>query len=417
MIKNGSICINNNQCDSNHIITKDDHIKVKGVFHLDSPVLHQDEIEFVHEDEDYLVVNKPSGVPVQPGEPYLQNTLLHMLAHKYNKLNIRPCHRLDKGTTGVCIFAKNRKAAASFHKLQLSKQKLHKYYIAKVKGLIQQDQVFHVDSLVFDNSRERLLDAVTILSLLKYDSFSDTSLLLCSPVSGRFHQIRQHMYSINHPIVNDRPITTCQGYTVPKYPWMCVDDDCSSPDEFIENAFQKHVDMFIDKLEKKEHPFHDHILLHSFRYECIADNKLIWRYQTHSVPTWADGLDLDDLERKMNDIAQHRSACNKVEADLLDSTQVWKPSPHDMYYCISRQCAVSAKELRFQSRWAKSIPYNEIKDGHTCPTCNKLVHAHCKHCDKLISINNPKRNPCITRSGNHPEVYSFKVDPPANDFM
>jgi tRNA pseudouridine synthase 9 len=89
MMQKGSIRVNNTRIDDHYILTGDETITLDGIMHLERPVPYPHTIEIIHEDDQYLVVNKPHGIPVQPGEPFFKNTLLHILQDDYNKHDLK----------------------------------------------------------------------------------------------------------------------------------------------------------------------------------------------------------------------------------------------------------------------------------------------------------------------------------------
>jgi RluA family pseudouridine synthase len=174
----------------------------------ESPVLHR-EIVTVHEDDDYLVVDKPPSIPVHPCGTYRRNSLTYLLASAGAR-HLRLVHRLDKQTSGIVVFAKSRESANLITEA-LAARELRKRYLARVSGRFppgvsalcgeplavdEREMCTRVDTR---NGRE----AQTLFRALAYDDQTGHSLLACEPQTGRSHQIRVHLRHLRFPIVND----------------------------------------------------------------------------------------------------------------------------------------------------------------------------------------------------------------------
>ena len=159
--------------------------------------------KFILEDNDnFLVINKPSGIPVQSGTKSFKN-IIDILKNTQYFENSRPfiVHRLDKETAGVMIIAKNREYAQLFTSL-FRIRKIHKTYLAIVYGMVNKDINLLQDNLItYEKNKKISQKAISYLKIIK--SNEKYSFLELKPVTGRKHQLRKQLFNIGHPIVGD----------------------------------------------------------------------------------------------------------------------------------------------------------------------------------------------------------------------
>ena len=159
--------------------------------------------KYVLEDNDnFIVINKPTDIPVQSGTKSLKNIIDILKNTKYFE-NSKPfiVHRLDKETSGVLIIAKNRKFAQLFTSL-FRIRKIHKTYLAIVYGKVNKSIKFMRDNLIyFENNKKITQKAISNLKIIR--SNEDYTFLELNPITGRKHQLRKQLLNIGCPIVGD----------------------------------------------------------------------------------------------------------------------------------------------------------------------------------------------------------------------
>ena len=172
-------------------------------------------LDVIFEDEDVVVVNKSRGMVVHPAPGHYTGTLVNALLHHCQNLSginnvIRPgiVHRLDKDTSGVMVCAKNDKAHVNLAE-QIRTKSAHRIYRAVVHGNIKEEAGIikgDIGRHLTDRKKMAIVQengksAVTHFKVL--ERFGDYTLVECQLETGRTHQIRVHMTSIGHPLVND----------------------------------------------------------------------------------------------------------------------------------------------------------------------------------------------------------------------
>ena len=159
--------------------------------------------DFIIEDnENFVVINKPSGIAVQSGTKSFKNVVDTLRETKYFD-NSKPfiVHRLDKETSGILIVAKNREYAQLFTSL-CRIRKIHKTYLEVVYGDVKKNiKVLEDDLVLYENDKKIVQKATSYLKILK--SNSQYSLLELRPITGRKHQLRKQLYNIGNSIIGD----------------------------------------------------------------------------------------------------------------------------------------------------------------------------------------------------------------------
>jgi len=156
----------------------------------------------IEDNENFIVINKPTGIPVQSGTKSFKNIIDIIKNTKYFE-NSKPfiVHRLDKETSGVLIIAKNRKYAQLFTSL-FRIRKIHKTYLAIVYGKVNKSiKVMKDDLIYYENNKKIFQKAVSNLKIIK--SNEGYSYLELNPITGRKHQLRKQLLRIGCPIIGD----------------------------------------------------------------------------------------------------------------------------------------------------------------------------------------------------------------------
>jgi 23S rRNA pseudouridine1911/1915/1917 synthase len=164
----------------------------------------------IYEDEDLLVIDKPSGLPVMPGGNFLQNTLLWQLQQQYSIDPPIPVHRLGRGTSGLLLLGKSALA-----KSELSRQMRSNHIIKKIYLALVADNTIP-DRLIIDNSIGKISHPIlgyvygaTPTGKYAYSEVEviqrniDRAIVRVKIITGRPHQIRIHLAVAGYPLLGD----------------------------------------------------------------------------------------------------------------------------------------------------------------------------------------------------------------------
>ncbi|WP_418222524.1 RluA family pseudouridine synthase [Clostridium isatidis] len=216
LIDSNSIFVNGKEIKSNYKLKFNDEIT--GIIEdtIDYEVKPEKiDLDIIYEDKDIIVVNKPQGMVVHPAPGNYNGTLVNGLLYHckdLSKINgeIRPgiVHRIDKNTSGILVVAKNDEAHKNLAQ-QFKEHSIKREYYALVEGKFSNNEGT-IDKPVGRNKKDRLKmgvigdgkRAVTHYVVLEQYN-NNLSLIKCMLETGRTHQIRVHMASINHPLVGD----------------------------------------------------------------------------------------------------------------------------------------------------------------------------------------------------------------------
>ena len=219
LISEDKIKVNGKSIKASYKVKENDVIEIEEVEVKDAEILPEDiPLDVVYEDEDIVIVNKPKGMVVHPGNSNYSGTMVNSLMYSHkgelSGINgvVRPgiVHRIDKDTSGLLVVAKNDKA----HKVLADKFKEHditREYICLVKGIIPKDNItINLPIGRSDKDRKKMAvtkknsrNAITHIKVIKRFKKSGYTLVSAKLETGRTHQIRVHMSYIGYPIVGD----------------------------------------------------------------------------------------------------------------------------------------------------------------------------------------------------------------------
>ncbi|XBT18908.1 MAG: RluA family pseudouridine synthase [Candidatus Shikimatogenerans sp. AspAUS03] len=213
LINKKKIFINNFIIKKKYIIKKYDIIYIKNIYIINKYMWNKN-LNILYEDNYILIINKPYNLVVHPIKNKNIISLLDILYYKYKYLTILKkykiglINRLDKDTTGIILIAKNL-LTLLFLQNQFKNHLIKKTYITIVIGIFSSKKNFFIKKNIkkCKNSIKMRLNkfgkiAITKFKILKQLKYH--TVLKCYPITGRTHQIRLHLNSINKSILNDK---------------------------------------------------------------------------------------------------------------------------------------------------------------------------------------------------------------------
>ena len=204
-LRKKDIKINNKRVNKNVTVFENDEILV----YIDDKILEKEsDLDIIYEDENILVINKKANIEVTGN-----NSLTEVIHKKYSNCGFlpMPCHRLDRNTKGLILFAKNQE---SLHILlnKFKKHEIEKHYLALVYGYPRKNNEKLISYLFKDSSKSLVYISdtpkkgyskiITTYSIVEKYS-NNTSLLDINIETGKTHQIRAHLAHIGLPIIGD----------------------------------------------------------------------------------------------------------------------------------------------------------------------------------------------------------------------
>ena len=203
-LRKKDIRINNIKVNENVTVHKGDSITV----YITDDILFGSSIKFekVFEDDNIIVVNKPAGFEVTGPQ-----SLSSMLTKMYG-FSILPCHRLDRNTSGLTLFAKNQQSQNILFE-KFKNHEIEKHYICRVYGIPKEKHKILTaylfkdtkKSMVYinDSPKKGYQNIITEYTVISTNLSDNTSILEVILHTGRTHQIRAHLAHIGYPIIGD----------------------------------------------------------------------------------------------------------------------------------------------------------------------------------------------------------------------
>jgi len=201
-IKSSTKVKTNDIIDFFNLEFKETILQKKIKFEPSKEIIKSNEDQIIDNNENFIVLNKSSGISVQGGTKSKKN-LVDIFAKSEIFQGTKPysVHRLDKDTSGVFIMAKTRESAQLLTSL-FRLRKVHKTYLAICHGELDKESgEWNNDLVRFDGEKKIIEKAKTIYKVL--DKNSEASLVELKPITGRKHQLRKQLYALGQPIFGD----------------------------------------------------------------------------------------------------------------------------------------------------------------------------------------------------------------------
>ncbi|XP_074646356.1 uncharacterized protein LOC141902498 [Tubulanus polymorphus] len=205
ILDRGSMTVNGSAVSPEYTLRNGDFIQ--HTLHRHEVPVTAEPIKIIHADDDVVIINKPSSIPVHPCGRYRHNSIVFILGKEYGYKNLRTIYRLDRLTSGVLVFGRSHKRSLEMEK-HVIERKVEKDYVCRVEGEFPSGQIICNEPLATMSPKIGLhkvspdgKESSTMFERLSYNGKS--SVVRCKPFTGRTHQIRVHLQYLGYPIVND----------------------------------------------------------------------------------------------------------------------------------------------------------------------------------------------------------------------
>ncbi|MFW6005134.1 MAG: RluA family pseudouridine synthase [Desulfonatronovibrionaceae bacterium] len=210
LIRTGQVRVNKKRCRPFHRLRARDMVRIPPYKPADRPAPCLDQsrdqtVDIVHSTRDFLLVNKPGNLPVHSGTGHDHSLTLRVHAlYPQASFQPTPVHRLDRGTSGLILFALSYSWLRQMQKIW-AHPSVRKIYLALVQGRWPWQELEIKDRLIRDHHGVRTnpqgRPAISRVSLMNQNQ--DRSLLMVSISTGRTHQIRVHLAEKGYPVIGD----------------------------------------------------------------------------------------------------------------------------------------------------------------------------------------------------------------------
>lgn len=213
-LRKKDIRINDKRVSDNVVLHSGDEVKIFISDELLYPNYNYFNLDIIYEDDNIVLVNKPNNIEVVSNNSN-EKSLTNLVKEHYNFNNEfpAPCHRLDRNTTGIVLFAKN-KIALDILLDKFKNREIEKHYICLVYG-IPKIKSQTVEGYLFKDNKKSLVyisdsfkngyqKIITSYSVLETNVKNNFSILDVNLHTGKTHQIRAHLAHIGFPIIGDR---------------------------------------------------------------------------------------------------------------------------------------------------------------------------------------------------------------------
>jgi 23S rRNA pseudouridine1911/1915/1917 synthase len=182
------------------------------IVHLDRPAPKEPPVprtfSVLAEDETFLAIDKPAGLPMHTTAKFYRNTLVAVLRERYPTEHLQICHRIDRETSGVLLIARDA-SASSFLKKAFARRAVSKSYLAIVHGAPPAEGLIDLPMKLLDTPTKLKMGIAddglpSVTAYRVVERYASHALVACEPRTGRQHQIRVHLAAIGHPIVGDK---------------------------------------------------------------------------------------------------------------------------------------------------------------------------------------------------------------------
>ena len=215
-LRNGKIKLNKKRIKSSKKIQINDQVEfynfeynqnsnqIKKKFIPSNEVIKENENLIIEDNDDFVVVNKQSGISVQGGTKSKKNLIdIFSKSEIFKESKPFSVHRLDKDTSGIFIIAKNRETAQLLTSL-FRIRKVYKTYLAICEGeiYIKEKGLLKNDLTRYENKREIIERAETKYQII--DKNNNATFIKLNPITGRKHQLRKQLFNIGNSIIGDK---------------------------------------------------------------------------------------------------------------------------------------------------------------------------------------------------------------------